>query len=125
MSAGFPPPSPAELPDECAHPWLRVTCGECGAAVDALRRGRPSGLGEMAPVGAGVLEADRSQALFIVARGHPELVEQLKSVMGHGSAVQIIEDRRRAPREVSEEAASAVRTEFRRRALEIGGGDSD
>jgi hypothetical protein len=57
---------------------------------------------------------DDSQALFIVARGHPELLDQLRAVMGHESGVDIIEDRRQRPREeVSEEAAREIRKRLR------------
>jgi hypothetical protein len=42
----------------------------------------------------------RSEATFIVARGHPELIDQLRALMGHDSGVQIIEDRRQRSREV-------------------------
>jgi hypothetical protein len=60
-----------------------------------------------------------SQSLFIVARGHPELLDQLRTVMGQ-SGVDIIEDRRQRPREeVTEETAR----EFRRRLREEGQSD--
>jgi hypothetical protein len=85
--------------ESCTHPWLRVTCGVCGAAVDAL--GEPSGdrAGDHTLEG---LEAGLhgSQRLFIVARGHPELVEQLRTALGDREDVEIIEDRRRQPREL-------------------------
>lgn len=86
----------AESEEPCAHPWLRVTCGVCGVVVDMLGQDplREGG----SPDAPGVGGADQQQ-LFIVARGHPELVEQLKSVMGHeSSSVRIIEDRRSRPR---------------------------
>jgi len=81
--------------EACLHPWLRVTCGVCGVAVDMLGEGEPQPDGpggDAAGTGAG------RQQLFIVARGHPELVEQLKAVMGHEDSVRIIEDRRQQPR---------------------------
>ena len=101
----------------CIHPWLRVSCGVCGEPVDALGES----VGEPA-LGSGVPRraADRSaaqetaQATFIVARGHPELIHQLRALMGHGSGVQIIEDRRQRPRvEPSEEAAREFRKRLR------------
>ena len=55
-----------------------------------------------------------SQALFIVARGHPELLDQLRVVMGHESGVDIIEDRRQHSREeATEEAAREIRKRLR------------
>jgi hypothetical protein len=55
-----------------------------------------------------------SQALFIVARGHPELLDQLRVVMGHESGVDIIEDRREHPRaEATEETAREIRKRLR------------
>jgi hypothetical protein len=57
---------------------------------------------------------DDSQAIFIVARGHPELLDQLRAVMGHGSGVEIIEDRRQRPREAtSQEEARELRRRLR------------
>ena len=86
----------AEPSQSCTHPWLRVTCGVCGEAVDALGE-PPDASGEpgaprrptVSRIGGG-----DSQALFIVARGHPELLDQLRVVMGHETGVNIIEDRR-------------------------------
>ncbi len=100
----------------CTHPWLRVTCGVCGEAVDALGESGPEPAGE-----GGVPQRptvhrigdDDSQSLFIVARGHPELLDQLRAVMGQ-SGVDIIEDRRQRPREeVTEEAAREFRKRLR------------
>ena len=97
-----------EPSQRCAHPWLRVTCGVCGEAVDALGPTPPAG--ESGAISGRLVRRENSQALFIVARGHPELVEQLRSVMGHDSGVEIIEDRRRRPRD-AEEVAPAAREE--------------
>jgi hypothetical protein len=88
----------AEPAQRCTHPWLRVTCGVCGEAVDALGGPDPGPAGDASAEAAGE-GAPGGQSLFIVARGHPELVEQLKSVLGHHQDVEIIEDRRRRPRE--------------------------
>jgi len=55
-----------------------------------------------------------SEAIFIVARGHPELLDQLRVVMGHESGVNIIEDRREHPREeLTEEKAREIRKRLR------------
>ena len=103
----------ADLGQRCTHPWLRVTCGVCGEAIDALGEtpaeptptsgapGRPS-------------DPSAARATFIVARGHPELIEQLRALMGHGSGVQIIEDRRQRPRhELSPDELRELRKRLR------------
>lgn len=84
----------AEPGQRCIHPWLRVTCGVCGEAVDALG---PSPA-EADPAADRAVPREPAHATFIVARGHPELIDQLRALMGHGSGVQIIEDRRQRRR---------------------------
>lgn len=106
--------------DDCSHPWLRVTCGACGAAVDELRHDPEQRLTLDEP-GRVVQEAKPAgvagqQKLFIVARGHPELVEQLKAVLGDSEALHVIEDRRRVARDPG--ALPTSRTDLRRRVLE-------
>ena len=104
----------------CTHPWLRVTCGVCGDAVDAL------GESSQEPFRTHQVRVQSpdeapgrgpSQATFIVARGHPELIEQLRSLMGHESGVKIIEDRRQHSRE---EASPEQVRELRKRLREDG-----
>jgi hypothetical protein len=73
---------------------------------DAASHGGPRGGGP-----------ERSQATFIVARGHPELIDQLRALMGHESGVQVIEDRRQRPRE---EASPEEMRELRKRLREDG-----
>jgi hypothetical protein len=106
----------AEPSQSCTHPWLRVTCGVCGEAVDALGE-RPDASGEPgAPRRPAVsrIGGGDSQALFIVARGHPELLDQLRVVMGHETGVNIIEDRREHSREEhTEEKAREIRKRLR------------
>lgn len=107
----------SEPGQDCTHPWLRVTCGVCGEAVDALGDA-PSDAAEEggAPRRPTVrrIGGDDSQAVFIVARGHPELLDQLRAVMGHESGVNIIEDRRERPRaEATEETAREIRKRLR------------
>ena len=101
----------------CTHPWLRVTCGVCGEAVDVLGETESEAAGEggaprrpsLTRIGTG-----DSEAVYIVARGHPELLDQLRAVMGHESGVNIIEDRRERPRdEVTEEKAREIRKRLR------------
>ena len=103
----------------CSHPWVRVVCGECGEPVELLGPERlgPESQTELPAVPPG---GEDSRGVFIVARGHPDLVEQLKAVLGHSAEIQIIEDRRQVPRESlsPEGSASAVRTTLRRRILE-------
>jgi hypothetical protein len=107
----------AEPSQGCTHPWLRVTCGVCGEAVDALGEAPSETSG--APGAAHRASVTRiggpdSQALFIVARGHPELLDQLRAVMGHESGVDIIEDRRTSAREeINEERAREIRKRLR------------
>jgi hypothetical protein len=107
----------AELGQRCTHPWLRVTCGVCGEAVDALgetpaeHAAESSGARRPAERPA---PAESPQAYFIVARGHPELIDQLRRLMGHVSGVRIIEDRRERPRaEATPEEAREVRKRLR------------
>jgi hypothetical protein len=71
--------------------------------------------GELSPRRAvGRSDARDAQATFIVARGHPDLIDQLRALMGHGSGVQIIEDRRQRPREeVTHEEAREMRKRLR------------
>ena len=126
------PGQPAERDPACSHPWLRIVCGECGQPVDMLglevirppltsvdlpaATGEP---GEPRETGAAQL-ADARDPIFVVARGHPELVEQLRAVMGQSANIQVIEDRRRGPRSpVSPgDLASAGRVELRKRVRE-------
>jgi hypothetical protein len=108
--------------DACSHPWLRVTCGVCGAAVDELRREPETTLNvddaDAIVTRAETVRPNGPKKLFIVARGHPELVEQLRAVLGDTGSVQVIEDRRRIPRDAG--PASTGRNELRRRVLEDG-----
>ena len=107
----------SEPSERCTHPWLRVTCGVCGEAVDALGEPapEPSAEGERPPrPRVAHIRGVDSQGLFIVARGHPELLDQLRAVMGHESGVNIIEDRRQHPREeTTEDAAREIRKRLR------------
>jgi hypothetical protein len=78
---------------------------QSGAADEGGAPRRPS----VTRIGAG-----DSEALFIVARGHPELLDQLRVVMGHASGVNIIVDRRQHPRaEATEETAREIRKRLR------------
>jgi hypothetical protein len=63
---------------------------------------------------------DDDHAVFIVARGHPELLDQLRAVMGQESGVDIIEDRRQHARE---EPSEDTAREFRKRLREEGPAD--
>ena len=107
----------AEPSQRCTHPWLRVTCGVCGEAVDALGEPGPEPSGEGQHPGRPSVTrygSDDAQALFIVARGHPDLLDQLRVVMGSESGVDIIEDRRQHPRvEFTEDEAREIRKRLR------------
>jgi hypothetical protein len=104
----------------CSHPWLRVACGECGQPLDVLGPDviRPPDSAEPPPEPSVPVEEGRP-AFLVVARGHPELVERLRSAMAERDDVQVIEDRRRSPRGPlsPEDVASTVRNELRRRVL--------
>jgi hypothetical protein len=69
----------------------------------------------VSPGGAGRSAArGHDQTTFIVARGHPELIDQLRALMGHESGFQVIEDRRQRSREeVSAEEARELRKRLR------------
>ena len=107
--------------DACSHPWLRVVCGECGRPLDILGldvihpavRAKESAESAAGP-------GERRTGVFVVARGHPELVEQLRVALGQSGGVQVIEDRRRTPRDAlsPEEVGPVIRNEFRKRILE-------
>ncbi len=112
----------ADPGQRCTHPWLRVTCGVCGDAVDALGEslsGPASGGDASARAADPGADREHSQATFIVARGHPELIDQLRALMGHESGIEIIEDRRQRSRE---EATPEEVRELRRRLREDGEG---
>lgn len=120
MTKASPDPSrPGGLSGACPHRWLLIMCGECGARIDTLGRDPAASSGQAGGTSALTkgASADDSQALFIVARGHPELVAQLKAVMGDEGPVLVIEDRRRATRNPSAPEAAAGRTELRRKVL--------
>jgi hypothetical protein len=115
----------AESSQGCTHPWLRVTCGVCGEAVDALGETSPDVSGEPGaprhPSVSRLRGGDDSEALFIVARGHPDLLDQLRVVMGHESGVNIIEDRRQHGREEpTEEKAREIRKRLREEGTDQG-----
>ena len=77
--------------DACSHPWLRVVCGECGRPLDILGldvihpavRAKESAESAAGP-------GERRTGVFVVARGHPELVEQLRVALGQSGGVQVI-----------------------------------
>jgi hypothetical protein len=111
----------SEPGQHCTHPWLRVTCGVCGEAVDALGEspadeGRPSRRPTVHRIG-----SDDRHAVFIVARGHPELLDQLRVVLGEESGVDIIEDRRQRHRA---EPTGETARELRKRLREEGTSES-
>ncbi len=86
--------------------------------MDALGESSPDVSGEPGahppPSVSRLRGGDDSEALFIVARGHPELLDQLRVVMMGQESVKIIEDRREHPREeITEEKAREIRKRLR------------
>lgn len=85
----------------CPHCGTRVVCGSCGAAIEEATREQILLLEEMVarkmpeqkPTGARPGE----QTFLVVARGHQDLLDQLKSVVGDVGWVRVIEDRRDDP----------------------------
>ena len=94
-------PEVAEPSQSRTHPWLRVTCGVCGEAVDALgepptrRRARRAAAPPWSRIG-GRGTPRRSSSWPGATRS---CLDQLRVVMGHETGVNIIEDRREHPRE--------------------------
>jgi hypothetical protein len=82
--------------------------------VDALGEAAPGEGGPPRRPAVHRIGGDDRHALFIVSRGHPELLDQLRIGLGQESGVDVIEDRRQRPREVtSQEAARELRKRLR------------
>ncbi len=74
----------------CGSPLVCVTCGS--PVQDAPRDIRPDASGATADAAPA---ASSDQTFLIVARGHGELLDQLKEVVGTLGWVRLVEDRRR------------------------------
>ena len=77
----------------CRHCGSAVVCAACGSAVEDSPREAGSDL-ERSAGGASPSDAPENTFL-IVARGHGELLDQLKEVVGDLGWVRLVEDRRR------------------------------
>ena len=73
----------------CPHCGRAVICATCGSAVE---EGSPE---DRSPGGASPGAAPDENTFLIVARGHGELLDQLKEVVGDLGWVRLVEDRRR------------------------------
>ena len=76
---------------ECGRP---LVCATCGQAVG--EREKPGGRPDSGPVATRHGPAD-DQAFLVVARGHGDLLDQLKEVVGDLGWVRPIQDRRDDP----------------------------
>ena len=79
----------------CPHCGTAVVCGSCGAAIKDSARPDVV-LSEDGPSGTATAgEASKADRTFlIVARGHSDLLDQLKEVVGDLGWVRLMEDRR-------------------------------
>ena len=73
----------------CPHCGQAVICAACGSAVE---EGGPEG---RSPGAASRGATPDENTFLIVARGHGELLDQLKEVVGDLGWVRLVEDRRR------------------------------
>jgi hypothetical protein len=70
----------------CPHCGSAVICAACGVAVGDGTSASPQPTGDASPAG--------ENTFLIVARGHEELLSQLKEVVGDLGWVRLVEDRR-------------------------------
>ncbi len=82
----------------CSHCGSAVVCAACGSAVEDSPRETGSDLERLIKDSAGGAfpsDAPGENTFLIVARGHGELLDQLKEVVGDLGWVRLVEDRRR------------------------------
>jgi len=81
----------------CPRCEALLVCGACGAAIEAL----PTPPATVVPhTGADVSprsQAEADQRYLVVAKGHQDLLSELRRVVGEFGWVRIIEDRRDDP----------------------------
>ncbi len=81
----------------CPHCGSALVCAACGSRVESPAadvRPELAGLVER-PAGAAPTPAATDQTFLIVAKGHADLLDQLKEVVGDLGWVRLVEDRRR------------------------------
>jgi len=76
----------------CPHCGSAVICAACGSAVED---GAGANRSPESPGGASPSAEPGENTFLIVARGHDELLSQLKEVVGDLGWVRLVEDRRR------------------------------
>jgi hypothetical protein len=82
---------------DCPHCGEPVICAACGGRIEEPPRDVRRELEELAKVPAAETPptAAPDQTFLIVAKGHEELLDQLKEVVGDLGWVRLVEDRRR------------------------------
>ena len=79
----------------CPHCGRALVCAACGTAVhEAAKEPRPE---VPEPVDETDPDAQPHQTFLVVAKGHGELLDQLKEVVGDLGWVKLIKDRRDDP----------------------------
>jgi hypothetical protein len=78
----------------CPHCGTPVVCAACGTPVEELARTLGELEGLVTDQGAAAAPAAGENTFLIVARGHGDLLDQLKEVVGDLGWVRLVEDRR-------------------------------
>ena len=78
---------------DCPHCGSPVVCAACGSPVQDAARDIT--LDPTRPAAGAAPTAPPDKTFLIVARGHGELLDQLKEVVGDLGWVRLVEDRRR------------------------------
>lgn len=82
----------------CPHCGSAVVCAACGNAIEEATRDVGADLESLVNASGGGQSPGASggeNTFLIVARGHGELLDQLKEVVGDLGWVRLVEDRRR------------------------------
>lgn len=82
----------------CPHCGSQVICEACGSTVEPTPRDIRRELENLVqgPAAEAPSTPPPDQTFLIVARGHEELLDQLKEVVGELGWVRLVEDRRQA-----------------------------
>jgi hypothetical protein len=83
---------------KCPHCGSPAVCAACGGVVEPMPPDIPPALEDLvqAPGAESPASPFADQTFLIVARGHEELLDQLKEVVGELGWVRLVEDRRQA-----------------------------